>query len=498
MTFHDQFSLWSVDGDTLDPFVIMDGIRQYGVNFLYTWRYTQDNWVFSLLPGVAALTVLGFHPSLVVLSGWLIYIGSGILLTVLARLMIGRPGYLIAIIYLFCDREARGWTGFLSSPVSHDVTLLWGLAALLCAWFAIARHGGFAVLSAVLVTLASLSDPWGQAAVAGPVAGGAFLVFLLKKEVRRRAAWLCAMMVLSVVVTGTRCFGFLDWLPQTAFQLGTWAGFNANLATWFKGTARILNIIPGYTGTSLATTLGVWSVFLFVLSAVLPFLWRARQSISGAQWLVVGSMMLSCLCTSVLYVIGALPDTMNAARFFAVLVLFVPFLILFCLVQGRSWEGGFAKFASVAVLFLLPVSGLCSVPAQTWLRPVRVYMNGSDGFIDFLKSHDLVYGYGPYWGTNPPGVTWLSRGSVIMRPVQFDGAGSMRQRGAQVSPLWYDGDVSTRGRRFFVALVQDEENCSSLSLCRDALQKHFGTPAERLQYGAIQVLVWDQPAPRIE
>lgn len=495
VSFHEVFALWSIDGDTLDPFIILDGVAEHGWSFLRSWIYTQDNWVFSLLPLTALMRLGGFHPALVILPGWLIFVASAGLMTTLAVLSCGRAGLLMAPVALFAAMDALGGTGFLSHPVSHNVTLMWGLAAVLAGRLAISRSGWFAVLSAVLLSIASLSDPWGQAAIAGPVFCGGVAVALLRPGLRLRGVALAVAMLVSFGLCRTRMAGLLSWLPTTEFHPGNWQSINAHLGVLFTGTAQMLNILPGWTGTALLTTLVVSVVLLWVWSGSVVTIARQWRLISAPDLMVLVTLLMSCLATGVLYVIGDFPDTLNCSRFFSVCVFFVPFLLLYSLVHPGEQTPRRQRFLTGLVLCLLPVSGFLSVPSGVWKQPVLVHLDGPKNFASFLENHGLTYGYGPYWGTGPLAVTWLSQGKVTMRPVGFDAQGNIHPRGAQTSPLWYHGDTSPGAHRFFVAFVSDGENCADMAVCASGLAHRFGEPAERLDYGNTRVFVWNRAAP---
>lgn len=166
------FGAFAPDADIAVPVVLWDGVRHYGLGFLKTWSYTQDNWLLSLIPLTSLIfTLFGTNPKLVVAIGWLFFLACvGMTSFLVYRIAGRRAAFPVAAVLLFPNNWAIGSVGFLSYPISHDVSMAWALLALMLALRAIERASLLSVAAAGLcVFVDAMSDPWAGAAIALPL-----------------------------------------------------------------------------------------------------------------------------------------------------------------------------------------------------------------------------------------------------------------------------------------------------------------------------------------
>ena len=118
-----SFGAWAPDADIAGPVVVWEGVSHYGLGFLVSWHYTQDNWLFSLLPLTSVIfTLFGTNPKLVVGVGWLIFMASVGTTSFLVYRIAGRraaiPVAVISAIPQFLGHRTR-WVPILSHHPQH-------------------------------------------------------------------------------------------------------------------------------------------------------------------------------------------------------------------------------------------------------------------------------------------------------------------------------------------------------------------------------------------
>ena len=131
-SLHGAFASWPVDSDLADTVMLWHGVRAHGLGFLRDWVWAEDNWLFSLLPWSAALYALaGPRPALVVGTGWAVFVACAGAAAWLGWRLARRPAvWALLPVLLLASWPALGRIGWLAHPVTHTVTLLWGLLAL--------------------------------------------------------------------------------------------------------------------------------------------------------------------------------------------------------------------------------------------------------------------------------------------------------------------------------------------------------------------------------
>ncbi len=499
-----HFGVWGLDSDTAAIALLWRGIRRHGLHFVQTWGSTQDNWLFTLLPPTALLaTLAGSKPALVVGLGWFIFCANVMLVGAIAWQMSRRAAILVLPVLLLLGQDALGGAGYLSHPVSHDATMLYGLVALLAAFAWIRRRSllGLAALAACLAA-AVLSDPWAAPAFALPILAAASLGAIGDRG-HRGAFGACAGIALLVLaLLYTQAFGWLSFLPKAELRFTDWAGFVRNGDALAESLGLILDPFPiGHGRPPRAAT--------FVVSAIVVCLaacavWALRTTWRGwnpaVRFLAIASG-LACVVPVCAFLSGSFPPKVNVGRFVMPLAMMLPALLLLALEAGRLSRWGKGAFALFTVG--LVVAGVLSNPAA-WLRTRPVMKtNGVPELTEFLETHGLRYGYGAFWGTNANAITLASDGKVRVRPVLFDKSGHIARRFLETSSLWYEpGDRPKQTSGFFVAVARDSDDCQDIAICLRGVQQQFG-PAERelvfsdrnLPVPEIRLLIWTDKTP---
>jgi hypothetical protein len=494
-------ALASVDPDSSHSLILWFGITEHGWAWLQDWRFTQDNWLLSLFPWhFLGYALAGPSPLVALFGGWLIFVLAACLCGLLAwQLQAPRAAVLVPPVLLFLGLHAHV-RGLVAYSTTHNITNLYGLCALFLVlrWLADRKP---ATLCGILLLLVAgtASDPWMVAAYDLPLAilAAILLVAGIGGIARRDSASLLAVALFASALTLTRLFGLLDFFPALEFQSGGAGAFVANFSLLLQELGGLVDIVPGYDdGRLIPAVLSLLAVAGLLLSQLLKAYREGSLAMPAGPGFVIFSFF-SIGGVTLAFVLNDSNSFSLSARF----LINVPYLVVTGLgvlldLNRRSLAKSQRGFAAALLLLFLAAGATSTSPA--WSRPAQGF--GTErvaGLIAFLRSENLTYGYGPYWGGNANAVTAASGQTVIMRPVSFDPLTGMLANTwrPQTSRRWYrSADIPAGQREFFVLVSADGEECADVALCVAGLGRQFGPPVRTLDYdGRAAVLVWDRP-----
>jgi hypothetical protein len=487
--------LWIADPDIAVPAVIWDGVRQHGLAFAATWRGTTDNWLFTLVPMDAVLITLApDRPDAVVLSGWMIFVASALFAGFIAGQIAGRrAGLRLAAVLLFANLAALGAAGFLSYPITHNVSMLWGLAAIALALGWIRRGGAWRLLLAALaLALNGLSDPWSIVAVALPVALAAGLLGLVHRQEPdgRRGLALAAVAVVAAACARTHGFGAFPFLMDPPVAFASPPQMLQNAVWAFRALAAEYNVVPGFSAelSPVKWVSGFAAAAVFAGFALVALVRRREGDV--ATRFAIWTSIVSIAAVAAAFVAGQWVGGIYVGRFLPNLYFLGGVLGAYALAHGwRGWPRP-ARAAVLAWIALFMAGGVMSAP-QLWTGKAPGRSNAEmQALADLLKREGLTYGYGPYWGATALSIGWLTGDRVVVRPVNFAG-GRVTPRPIESSPYWYVRADEPEGlsERFVVA-AYDAEQCPTVAVCMDIAVAQFGPPARVIPYPSGAILTW--------
>ncbi len=497
-----SFGNWAPDADIAAPIALWQGVSHYGLGFLASWQYTQDNWLFSLvLPTLVIYSWFGTNPMFVVGIGWLIFIASVVMTSHLVDRIAGRrAAFVVAVVLLFANYWTLGTDGFLSYPVTHNTSMAWALLILLLALRAIERTSLIGVMMAApCVFIAAVSDPWAGPAIALPLicvsAAVAGLNWRSRRGRCRYAGALCAATAMAFLAARTRLFGVLYFLPPSGFTFTSAAGLILNVGWMFRAVATMFNIVPHTNIDNVPANVFDFLAFATILISAITLTVKVLRQAPIAQQLVGGTAIVSIAGISGAFVLGqwnlsAGSNDMYVGRFFPNLYYLGVLLAVTAATQNWHRLHVTIRMALVTYGLLYIASGLASYPRLwTGQAPIRTASNITD-LGAFLAENGLTYGYGPYWGSDANAMNWMTGGRVTIRPVSFDPY-QVGSNHPEASKLWFLPDDEPAGTpETFLVINDDGENCPSVTACVATAIKQFGTPSRRLTYENSVVLVW--------
>jgi hypothetical protein len=497
----------SFDPDSSHSLVLWQGLREHGVEWLASWRFTQDNWLLSLFPlHFIGYALFGAQPFIPLIGGWLIFVAAAFVSGSLAWQCEARHSApFVAALLLFAGFEAH-LRGLLAYSTTHNSSNLFGLFALwlLFSWL---RDGGPAKLLGLFAVLCAvaLSDPWLLPAYNLPLILLA-LTFLCLPRLgvsRRRAALLLGVAASSVLVARTHFFGLVN-LPSIEYQMGGWSELGARLVLLLRELGALVQLVPflqNATSALVSATLVVLATLALLIHALRQGLLRDTLPATLALFTLYST---AGICAAfLLNDSGSASFDLGPRLLINCLYLVVPLLAV---LTERYWSAlphALRYVAPVLALGFMLSGAISTAPARQgegW----HFAQHNAVRILDFLRANALRYGYGSYWGASANAVTALSDGEILMRPVSFEAASgrAIAEWRPQTSRLWYTpSDLPAGQRDVFIMLSTDDGaagGCPTLPQCEAALTQQFGAPARTLDFDAAhRVLVWDHPLPEL-
>ncbi|HEV2532745.1 hypothetical protein [Phenylobacterium sp.] len=497
ISLHYCLVAWKADPDIFVSVALWRGAQDHGLGFLKTWTYTEDNWLFSLLPVSSLIySVFGATARVAALVGWLFFVASvGLTGWLTARMAGWRAGLATAVVLLFANYHALGHVGFLGYPITHNVSLAWGLVVLLLAYWGLERRlYGPCLAAGVMLYLDAVSDPWASAAIAAPLilTSGALAVLNRGTRLGGCARALCLVAALALWAAYKHPFGLLQFLRRGHFQPGGWDALVTNLSLGYRALSVMFNIAPGANLDEPRTKIvSLAALAVMVGGAAVLTLLGWRRASPGRQ-LTGAVSILSIGAVTALYLLGPPNTGMYVARFFPNLYFLGALLIATVAAERwRAWP--WALKGLVAIYAALFMASAAAMAPQDWTSPIPSSEPAQARALgELLEAHHLTYGYGPYWGANALAMDTLTGGAVTVRPVVFQN-GRVARRPVETSSLWYAPGAEPAGASPFLVIRSDIEGCPATDACEAAARAQFGAPAERLTQGDAVVLVWRRP-----
>lgn len=494
--------LWHADPDVAVPVNLWRGVQRHGWSFASTWHHSPDNWLFSLVPLNALLLAISPHdPTLIVLTGWVIFIASVALSGVLmAQVSEGASGWRLAAVVSFANYQALGAAGFLSYPITHNISMLWALGALWLGAKAVEQsvlwRGALLVAATAFCLLANaVSDPWAGAAIVLPLALAALISGALAwRELAGRIALVLGVVAGLVLLTAqTHVFGLLSFLPPSPFIFTSADGVMLNAGWGFRALAAMGGILPHANWDSAPVIVVNGVVTLAVLAIAMIFSVLLLRRANVATRLVVGVCVVSIGAITGALLVGEWPRGLLMGRFFPNVYFFGAILVGFVIARlWRAWPAT-VKLAAGIYVALFVLAGAGSYP-RVWMGVVAPRTNDDILAVSkVLEREGLTYGYGPYWGSYAISQEWLTHGRVIIRPVSFRD-GVFRRRQAETSRYWYMRSDEPKGlSERFLVLVSDGEECPVMDDCVVQAARQFGLPTREVPFAGGRILVYDRP-----
>lgn len=489
---------FGIEPDTVHSLMLWYGVNDFGLEWIKDWIFTQDNWLFSLVPiHFLEFWLFGANPALLITTGWLLFVGSTVAAGFIARQLSAKLSfYLIPVILIFAGLYAHK-SGLISYSTSHNITNLFGLLSTLALlkWCKLRRKHLLAIII-FLNTAGGLSDPWMLPSYTLPT--GLVGIFMMLRgsssQEKISGVILAVAMAVSALLVKSLMFGMLDFLPQMHFSVGDGETIKSNFFYLVNDLGRLLGILPDrYPNALLYNAISILSI-VALYTAGIWFSIRYTANSLPQVFFYLSSFSIAGISLALL--ISSEPATAISARFLINILYLSTISIAVSLEHNwRAIPLGW-KAASITIAILFMVSGFLST-YHLLLKPgFSIKTNKHQDLMEFLTQENLNYGYGPYWSTAANAVTALSSSTIKLRPIQFDKNSGMPifSMRAETSKQWYTTkDIPPSQNTFFVIVTYDAEECIVPTTCRKGLIKKYGQPERHLYYKGYEIMVWKKP-----
>lgn len=493
-----------LDPDMFHSILVWEGVREHGLAWLKEWRFTQDNWLFSLMPAQIFFASLFVNPSdAIVLSGWLIFFLAAIISGAIAKQLGGKRTPIVVVVLLLLSNAYAHWEGNAAYPVSHNITNLLGLLSvwLILKWLS-RPNWWLAGIVGVVQIIAGLSDPWLLPTYTLPSLIALALVGVKSNRNHslkpKLLLFLLGLIGLVLLVVKTRFFGAFSLMPVMHFSLGDYSTILNNAYYLVRNIGGLFALVYPVWDAHLywPETNISYAVFSFLAILILfsyafyRVLWASNQKGDWVFFFTFAGLSIGGICAA--YVISSVRANLAARFEINVLYLVVISLPVF-------FEAAWSKIGPKIKLFAATVGFLYCIGSATSL--LNFILNSgwpandktANELIDVLKKNGLDYGYGPYHGAKSGVVTALTEAKIKIRPVSFNNeTGRIAFTHPQTHPLWYtDSDYSDTQQKFFFYLPRDTPECPNYEGCRENLVRDFGPPSKVIPFNEGEIFVWN-------
>lgn len=468
--------LWSGDADAANSPIVWRAFLDRGWESFSQWQPTFDNWYFTVYPVNFALFFLlgddGLLP-LVISSSIFIFVITACVTEIVKSYSGGYLALLALICITFISPDLYRH-GYFSHPFSHNSTNAYGFVVFILFVYSIKNKSVLIpVVCSLISLLASASDPWLLAAFFLPMIITECATIAFEKNTKTNAIIYLVFFALAASNVIQKSIG----LPVHSFHLAPFHVMLDNARLAVEITAKILPI------TNIDNEYFVYAIFFAWSITCLYAAFICIKRGGAARYIAIFSIM----SIAGIYSSSIIGDQTPHQRFYLNVA---PMVIVLLAVAASS------KRAILLTIPLLLSFATCFYGYSSMSLRYKLNDNPVNLYIDFLKHHDLTYGYGSFWGLTM-GVNWLSGGNIHITPVYFHkktGVVNFKDARVQTMKFWHTDDfVKGKPARQFIAIKKGKtgDQCADLDLCRNGIESQLGKPDELLNYEGMMIMVYN-------
>ena len=480
------FQTLPLNPDMAEMAMIYNGTVHHGWMFPFTWRFTQDNQVLSLLPFAEIYYALaGVSGSTIIIQGWLIFVVNAALTGMLVKVATKswRWAWLAWLLALLASPMAVGQPAILAYPVTHNSVWAFGsLGAIGLIRYFTDRPKWALPLVLACVFVGTVSDPWFDAAFTAPVLLLAWKSpkwFQADKTMRHP---LTKSVIIIYIMGRITYFGLelLHMAPGRGIGFASPSAMIHHLLLLAKSTGILLQFYP-FPSNLLGWVL--WSTYIIGLCGVVTLSFQARRENSPAVRILLVFSRLSIGIIAAAYVLTNFAHSLWAARFLVnVFYLAIAALVTFGAVHWFT-SSTLTKLLLGVTLIGYVMLGLTTIDRADW----RYTPNwaGTHKLSKWLIAHNYKNGYGQYFEANTPLLGVASNEKIIARPLSCNMGYLIPRLASGDDQFWFATAPlpSHRGSQF----VAFDENDAKWQNCAI---RDFGKPDQKFRHGALNIWVY--------
>ncbi|WP_141738271.1 hypothetical protein [Acidithiobacillus caldus] len=513
-SIHETFAIWNVNADTVDMVLLFHGLLHHGIQFLTTWRYTEDNWLLSVGPiSFVIYYLFGANAITIIAPGWFVLVFNACVGGYILKLLLKNYIYPSLIFLLACllpSIGSMGGDGFMTFLLSHNSTMSIVLVSFSCLLMVFKRNQAtfiniWMLLLSLSVFVGGLSDPWFNAAFTLP-AIVSLTIIAVSKKYRRHVCISLLYIIIGLILSTTRVFGLLYFLPSTNYVfVKSITQFYLNIHFLIRSLLVFANAHELLRINHLLGCVYILGLIYAAMNAIY-YLAVKHKFRTIVENLFVYFTFLSILVMVCAFVFSNFPGGNYSARYLVNIFYFIFIIVIYA--YSIKYDGKIYKMAVPLLLFALYAASSLYQGVPYWTKvPLNQKNSTSISLINFLEGHGLHYGYGGYWSSDANAISVLSDYHVFIRPVSYE---PIHVKGsnpnfpftyivgnhAQSSPFWYHHVDTDKYNNSFLIIAHGgglpELYNNSISSSEKIATEQFGEPYKTYDFKNEKILVWDK------
>ncbi|MDD3761452.1 MAG: hypothetical protein PHO57_11590 [Acidithiobacillus sp.] len=482
------FQTLPLNPDIAEMALIYQGIVHHGWRFPFTWRFTQDNQILSLMPFALIFYALaGVSGASIIIQGWLIFVVNAALTGLLVK--VGTKSWIWAglawLLALLAGPMAIGQPAILAYPVTHNSVWAFGLLGTigLIRYFTDRPKWALPLVLAC-VFVGTVSDPWFDAAFTAPLlllAWRSPAWFHADKTTRRA---LIKTVIITYIAGRITYFGLelLHMVPGRGIGFASPSAMLHHLVLLAKSTGILLQFYPFPSG-DLAWVLFLWGIYLISLCGVVILSFQARRQVSPAIKVLLAFSGLSIGIIAAAFVLTNFAHGLWASRFLVnVFYLAIVALVTFGAVR---WFAGnnLTKLLLLITLTGYVMFGLAAIDHANWRYTSK--WAGTNSLAKWFVTHNLYNGYGQYFEVGAPLLGIAANEGITVRPLSCNMGYLIPRLSSGDDQFWFGAAALPSSQKpQFVVFDQADHKWARCTI------KSFGNPAMKLKHGALDIWVY--------
>lgn len=464
---------------------IYKGITHYGLLFPFTWGYTQDNQVLSLLPFAEIYyAIAGVSGTTIIIQGWLIFVVNAALTGLLVRTATRswRWAALAWLLALMASPIAVGQPAILAYPVTHNSVWAFGLLGAIGMVRYLADRPRWALpIVSLCIIVGTVSDPWFDAAFTVPAFILAWLSGRLFGTDRMLRRTLLKGIVYSYILGRVAyfCGELIGMLPSRGgFSLATFLQMAGHVWILAKTVALYFQLYPAPQSPWLWI---VWIVSVVSIGMVILLGLKPAYRKNDVTKVMLSFFALSFLAIASAFIMTTYAVGLGSSRF--IVNIFYLGIAVIVVASASLWKSqkGIKRVVVVMAISGYLLLGVVGVVQTGWR--LTADWGATAKLAEFLAAHHLRNGYGEYWNTgNAWSLDILTRENIIVHALSPN-MGFLWPRDAAQSSFWNKPSHSFEPT-FFISDASDPGY-------NKATIKTFGIPETILHFENDSIYLYD-------
>jgi hypothetical protein len=480
------FQTLPLNPDMAEMALIYQGIVHHGWRFPFTWRFTQDNQILSLLPFALMFYALaGVSGASIIVQGWLIFVVNAMLTGLLVKVSTKswRWAGLAWLLSLLASPMAIGQPAILAYPVTHNSVWTFGLlgAISLIRYFTDRPRWALPLLL-VCVGVGTISDPWFDAAFTAPILLLAWKSPKWFQTDKTTQSALIKSIIITYIAGRIAYFGLelLHMVPGRSIGFASLSAMLHHLVLLAKSTGMLLQLYPFPSGELVWM---LWSVYLVALCSAVILAFQPRQQISLAVKVLLAFSGLSTGIIATAFVLTNFANGIWASRF--LINFFYLFIAAFVAFSAAAWptSGYLLKFLLLTSLIGYIAFWISAIHHTNWRYTTN--WGGARSLATWLVENDLHNGYGQYFDANTPILNIASHHKITARPLSCNMGYLIPRLSSGDDQFWFDKSaLSGLDTPQFILFDKTDRRWTRCATTT------FGPPDEKLKYHSFDVWIY--------